>query len=648
MVLALRIVSFVVRGRSNVDAAHIESLITRSLLPSPNMSLADAINFNSLELLDWIWVASCTSVDARSPTWTLTNYLRSDPHYYRWQFAEAMKVAIQCGNLQVVKWLFAHFSWCVVPLAAAELAASKGDLDILKFLRDNDAGYLETGAETDRRKQAPPTNGEGGIGVEWYSSTSIVRCALGKDHIDIVWWLYEGAPYNNFKTLHEITKYYLKIGDIEKAEAVLPKSENIIQLMAFCSSSQVIEGVIDRGYYTRREERAAGRALQVLAREGRVDLLQRMVEFYPGPPLHAYYWGEEWGNAMEEACRSGKLPALQFLMDHPNGRRICKNAQRRVSELICLAGRNGDLEMMEFIYGQKAARALDMRYAVATGGHVDVLKWYVERFPAAVQHSAERIITTASKYGQLDILRELHRLDVLSRLRTCSSSTNILEKTDVWWPPGCHALDVAAAHGRLDIVKWLHVHRYERCSTKAMNLAAANGYLDMVQWLHDNREEGCTTKAIDRAAGNGYIHVAEWLYRNRSEGCTTDAIDQAAANGHLDSIKWLYANQLTDGTTKTLTNTITRGHVLTAGWLHAHFPDLVPVDLDFSTSEDSITFEILLFLHFHFPSELTTQVVHQAKGVFSSIYFGTISDAIVVEWLEENYPTQQSRDREHG
>eukprot|EP00644_Phytophthora_capsici_P007140 jgi/Phyca11/112308/e_gw1.22.244.1 len=434
MVLTLRIVSCVVRGRCNVDEVHIELLITRFLLPSPTMSLADAIQFNSLELLDWIWDASCTSVDARRSTWTLTNYLRSDPHYYRWQFAEAMKVAVQYGNFEVVKWLFAHFSWCVVPIAVVESAVSKGNLDILKFLRDNDAD----------------------------------------------------------------------------------------------------------------------------------------------------------------------------------------------------------------------ARSLDMRYAVATGGHVDVLRWYIERFPAAVQHSAERIITTASMYGQLDLLKELHRLDVLSRLRTCSSRTNLNEKAGIWWPPRCHAMDTAAAHGRLDIVKWLHVHRDEKCSTKAMDVAAANGYLEIVQWFHGNREEGCTTKAMDGAAGNGHVHVAEWLHRNRSEGCTSDAIDQAVQNGHLDAVKWLYKNRLAGGTAKALTDSISRGHVLVASWLHAHFPDLVPVGLDFSAPEVSINFEILLFLHFHFPSELTPQVVYQATKIFSNIYFGTTSDAVVVEWLEENYPNQQTRDRDHG
>ncbi|KAG1695063.1 hypothetical protein DVH05_020990 [Phytophthora capsici] len=613
------------------------------------MSLADAIQFNSLELLDWIWDASCTSVDARRSTWTLTNYLRSDPHYYRWQFAEAMKVAVQYGNFEVVKWLFAHFSWCVVPIAVVESAVSKGNLDILKFLRDNDAGWLKTATAMNQKlKQAPPTSGDGDIGVEWYSNINIVHCALGKGHIDSVWWLYEHAPYRNSKTLHEIAEYYLKIGDIEKAEATLPNRENIFQLVAFCSNPNVIEEAMNRGYYTRREERAAGRALRVLARKGRVDLLQRMVELYPEPPLHAYYWREEWSIAMEEACRSGKLLVLQFLMDHPNGRHICEN-MRRVSDLICFAGRNGDLEMLEFIYGRVLdARSLDMRYAVATGGHVDVLRWYIERFPAAVQHSAERIITTASMYGQLDLLKELHRLDVLSRLRTCSSRTNLNEKAGIWWPPRCHAMDTAAAHGRLDIVKWLHVHRDEKCSTKAMDVAAANGYLEIVQWFHGNREEGCTTKAMDGAAGNGHVHVAEWLHRNRSEGCTSDAIDQAVQNGHLDAVKWLYKNRLAGGTAKALTDSISRGHVLVASWLHAHFPDLVPVGLDFSAPEVSINFEILLFLHFHFPSELTPQVVYQATKIFSNIYFGTTSDAVVVEWLEENYPNQQTRDRDHG
>ncbi|CAN0196456.1 unnamed protein product, partial [Ectocarpus fasciculatus] len=55
----------------------------------------------------------------------------------------------------------------------------------------------------------------------------------------------------------------------------------------------------------------------------------------------------------------------------------------------------------------------------------------------------------------------------------------------------------------------------------------------VVRWLHEHRPEGCTTAAMDKAAKGGHLHVVEWLHNNRTEGGTTKAMDCAAAAGHL-------------------------------------------------------------------------------------------------------------------
>ena len=65
------------------------------------------------------------------------------------------------------------------------------------------------------------------------------------------------------------------------------------------------------------------------------------------------------------------------------------------------------------------------------------------------------------------------------------------------WTP--NAIDVAAAHGHLEIVKWLHEHSVEGYTTNAMDLAASNGYLEIVKWLHEHRIIGCIYRAIDSA-----------------------------------------------------------------------------------------------------------------------------------------------------
>lgn len=57
-----------------------------------------------------------------------------------------------------------------------------------------------------------------------------------------------------------------------------------------------------------------------------------------------------------------------------------------------------------------------------------------------------------------------------------------------------------------------------------MNLAARHGFLAIVQWLHDNRVEDCTTEAMDSAALAGHMHVVQRLRVHRAEGCTEAAL----------------------------------------------------------------------------------------------------------------------------
>ena len=39
---------------------------------------------------------------------------------------------------------------------------------------------------------------------------------------------------------------------------------------------------------------------------------------------------------------------------------------------------------------------------------------------------------------------------------------------------------------------------------------------------------------MNHAAGNGHLNVVKYLHKHRSEGCTTLAMDYAAGYGHLN------------------------------------------------------------------------------------------------------------------
>jgi hypothetical protein len=72
--------------------------------------------------------------------------------------------------------------------------------------------------------------------------------------------------------------------------------------------------------------------------------------------------------------------------------------------------------------------------------------------------------------------------------------------------------------------------------------AAENGHLDIVKWLHEHRIEGCTTNAMDNAAGNGHLDIVKWLHEYRTEGCSTWAFSYAIRGDHNDIIEFLYNN----------------------------------------------------------------------------------------------------------
>lgn len=75
-----------------------------------------------------------------------------------------------------------------------------------------------------------------------------------------------------------------------------------------------------------------------------------------------------------------------------------------------------------------------------------------------------------------------------------------------------------------------------------MNLAARHGFLGVVEWLHKRGTAGCTTDAMDGAAIAGHLHVVQWLHVHRSEGCT----EAALASTHPGIVRFLLAHRPAD------------------------------------------------------------------------------------------------------
>jgi hypothetical protein len=131
-----------------------------------------------------------------------------------------------------------------------------------------------------------------------------------------------------------------------------------------------------------------------------------------------------------------------------------------------------------------------------------------------------------------------------------------------WKDDFAEVLEIAAAHGHLELVQWLCTRGidyhtladidecsagytekswlYEHCLPDALEAAAEHGQLEVVQWIHDIGTMGtdaCMAYAtpMDWAVVYGHLAVAQWLYTNtRPERCCINSIDKAAKNGHLN------------------------------------------------------------------------------------------------------------------
>ncbi|KAH9115559.1 hypothetical protein LEN26_000516 [Aphanomyces euteiches] len=238
--------------------------------------------------------------------------------------------------------------------------------------------------------------------------------------------------------------------------------------------------------------------------------------------------------------------------------------------------RHGTSRIRTFVRSTNAFRHNVVACHAAYDGNIAVLRALLE---ATTHKCAEaNLIDWAACNGQLHVIEFLQE------------ATDGRARCTPW------AMDSAAKHGHVEVLKWLHHHRSEGCTTAAvreaarnghlhvlqwlarhciclwsdaMDLAAANGRLAVVEWLHESKRP-CSTKAFIGAASNGHLKVVQWLDQHRSAYCTTDAMDGAAKNGHLDVVVWLHHNRREGCTTAAMDGAALRGHIQVLRWLATH------------------------------------------------------------------------------
>lgn len=610
----------VLRSNPSVGALpHVVSSVSQYLDCSVVISLARACTLGSLRLLRRIWDGSEKYAALNGDTskhdlyfcWSPLQYLRTDRHYHRGQFSQAVIEAVHHGDLDMIRWLFAQFSGCVVEVQAVEAAAAAGNLCLLEFFLHNERAFQDAqeGAEINDSNE-----------IQWGGAD--MAAAVEKGYPDVARWLFEqkgGVERDWGRFMAAVGRS----GSLELLQWLLDRGYTERQLAPPTMDDAAWGGHIDmlQWLYRHGYVHHASFALEHAARNGHLEIVEWLMRYHPVGNA---------SRALDAAARENHLHVVRWLLEHNLGRGAKSGMHQ--------AAIRGHLEVAQYLLEQSfdglASVSSGTMLRAAGRGFLDVVKWLNNSFASEPQRNLYRdlrpysltlladepstAIDAAAKGGHLDILKYLQKVDE----RLAEEGFAGCRPTDTH-----DAMDGAAARNHLKVVKWLCCHRSGGCTTAAMDGAATNGLLEMVQWLHEHRVEGCTTAAMDGAARNGHLAVVKWLHEHRSEGCTTAAMDGAAGSGAFGVLQWLHLNRTEGCSTDAMNNAAGAGLLKIVQWLHQNRREgCTTKAMDAAASGGH--FEVLLFLR-----------SQRLEGCTSDAAFGAQrkKHVHILAWLSEHY-----------
>lgn len=248
------------------------------------------------------------------------------------------------------------------------------------------------------------------------------------------------------------------------------------------------------------------------------------------------------------AAKSGHVHVLEYLGDF---------FHYRVHETICLkAARHGHLPVIEWVLSRHDLQfdtIRESRIAAAKGCHLNVLKWFDERFPYNANERS--ICMKAARYGHLSVLKHYKSFVQECDAGICAKVAKGGHEDVFWWlltkcptPEYNKELFIAAcAGGCLKIVKWLREEKgvgktdggrpFPDWGKKASSRAALGGHLDVLKYLW---EEGCPhdCRTGMNAVQSGNIEMIWWILEKDQDSNPIWWLG-AARNGQIEIYEWL-------------------------------------------------------------------------------------------------------------
>ena len=201
-------------------------------------------------------------------------------------------------------------------------------------------------------------------------------------------------------------------------------------------------------------------------------------------------------------------------------------------------------------------------------GHIPALRRFWSPKNAASRRFARPVLPAAHDPGQADrdnsamaLLIEHGHIEALQLARDRGCSWN------------AHACMLAAKHGHLAIMQWVHTQD-PSCSwtSDTCSAAAMGGHLESLQWLRA-QVPPCPwdSSTLFHAALNGRLEVLQWAHTN---GCPwhQSACAVAAREGHLEALQWLHAQDSHPWDPRVCEMAAKNGHLGVLQWARALVP----------------------------------------------------------------------------
>ncbi|KAL4156863.1 hypothetical protein PRNP1_005889 [Phytophthora ramorum] len=426
----LLVVTLLFRSKPEFSAlSHVIDAVSLYVDASVQLPLAKACKFGSLTLLNRIWDCKLDLEAKANASWSIRGLLRSEPWYQSFQANASLVEAVRRRDLDIVRWVFAHFPEFWVLEDAVEEAAAAGDMEILRYFLEKDIN--SAGSEV-------PDDASEPYHVICWGSRDMARAAAA-GHADVVAWLQTTEEQDQRDGVATM-KAAVTSGDIQFVE--------LVQRITRIPPPQCTVGAASRGHLQLLQWLGdqfcmdTGTLLKA-AENGHLNVVRWLIEqdwsnedleredeadqWYDwdrrnsdiSHPTHATSVGGEASLAIHAAAVNGHLEVAKYLharVDTPLDEEDEKLESRRLNKTIKkLKRRLGENdEAMETVSGTTMLMA-------ARNGFIDVVQWLYTEFHidptidlfGGAEYGKEKEFTAmdfAAINGHLEVLQYLHEI----------------------------------------------------------------------------------------------------------------------------------------------------------------------------------------------------------------------------------------------